>query len=293
MVLDIVPNHMALAGAANRWWWDVLENGPASRYAALLRHRLGGAGRAVGVHGARAGARRPLRPRARGRRAARSSARGGSFIVALRRPRAAAVAADASTTSLGRGRGAPGRRSSPSWPTASAASRRRGWPTARPWPSATTAKAALARRLRALREPTVGVAEARRRRASPRSTPTRTRSTRSSRRQNYRLAYWRTASEELDYRRFFDITTLVGLRVEDPDVFDDTHRLVLDLVRDGDVDGLRIDHVDGLRDPAGYLGAWLAAATGGAYTVVEKILGADERAAGDVAGGRHVRATTS
>ena len=69
------------------------------------------------------------------------------------------------------------------------------------------------------------------------------------RRQNYRLAYWRTASEELDYRRFFNIDTLVGVRVEDPDVFDSTHRLVLELVADGTVDGLRVDHVDGLRDP--------------------------------------------
>ena len=75
------------------------------------------------------------------------------------------------------------------------------------------------------------------------------------RRQNYRLAYWRTASEELDYRRFFNIETLVGVRVEDPEVFEETHALVLDLVRDGTVDGLRVDHVDGLRDPAGYLSA--------------------------------------
>src|SRR5690606_22701667 len=90
-------------------------------------------------------------------------------------------------------------------------------------------------------------------------------------RQNYRLAHWRTASEELDYRRFFNIENLVGVRVEDPEVFAETHRLVIDLVRDGSVDGLRIDHVDGLRLPAQYL-ARLAEATDGAYTVVEKIL---------------------
>ena len=95
------------------------------------------------------------------------------------------------------------------------------------------------------------------------------------RRQNFRLAYWRTASEELDYRRFFNIETLVGLRAEDEQVFEKTHRLVLQLVDDGTVDGLRVDHVDGLRDPEGYLGR-LSNATSGTYTVVEKILGHGE-----------------
>jgi (1->4)-alpha-D-glucan 1-alpha-D-glucosylmutase len=91
------------------------------------------------------------------------------------------------------------------------------------------------------------------------------------RRQNYRLAYWRTAAAELNYRRFFDIAALAGLRAEDPLVFADTHRLILGLVRDGVVDGLRVDHVDGLTDPAGYLER-LRDASGGAYVVVEKIL---------------------
>jgi (1->4)-alpha-D-glucan 1-alpha-D-glucosylmutase len=95
------------------------------------------------------------------------------------------------------------------------------------------------------------------------------------RRQNYRLAHWRTASEELNYRRFFDITTLAGLRSEDPQVFGDTHRLILAMVRDGTLDGLRVDHVDGLCDPAGYL-ARLREETGGSYVVVEKILEAGE-----------------
>jgi len=90
-------------------------------------------------------------------------------------------------------------------------------------------------------------------------------------RQHYRLAYWRVADEELNYRRFFDVGTLVAIRVEDPDVFHATHRLVLDLLADGTLDGLRIDHPDGLADPAGYL-ARLREATGGAWVVVEKIL---------------------
>ncbi len=93
--------------------------------------------------------------------------------------------------------------------------------------------------------------------------------------QNYRLAYWRVASDELDYRRFFDITTLVGVRVEQPSVFDDTHRLVLDLVRGGAISGLRIDHVDGLRDPFGYL-THLRTAAPDVWLIVEKILADDE-----------------
>ncbi|MFN2539094.1 MAG: malto-oligosyltrehalose synthase [Mycobacteriales bacterium] len=90
-------------------------------------------------------------------------------------------------------------------------------------------------------------------------------------RQHYRLADWRTASEESTHRRFFDVTDLVGLRVEDEAVFDATHALVLQQVRDGIVEGLRVDHPDGLADPGGYL-ARLAARTGGAWVVAEKIL---------------------
>jgi (1->4)-alpha-D-glucan 1-alpha-D-glucosylmutase len=70
--------------------------------------------------------------------------------------------------------------------------------------------------------------------------------------QAYRLAYWRTASHEINYRRFFDINTLAGLRVEVPEVFETTHRLLADLLRDNKVTGVRLDHPDGLFDPAHY-----------------------------------------
>ena len=90
-------------------------------------------------------------------------------------------------------------------------------------------------------------------------------------RQNYELVDWRRADSDLNYRRFFAINTLAGLRVEDPAIFDATHELVLELVRDGAVDGLRIDHPDGLADPKGYLDR-LAEASGNRWTVVEKIL---------------------
>jgi (1->4)-alpha-D-glucan 1-alpha-D-glucosylmutase len=93
--------------------------------------------------------------------------------------------------------------------------------------------------------------------------------------QHYRLSWWRDAAVELNWRRFFDISTLIGVRVEDQDVFDATHQVIVRLVAEGVVDGLRVDHPDGLADPRGYLRS-LAAATGGAWVVVEKILAADE-----------------
>ncbi|TCZ54277.1 malto-oligosyltrehalose synthase [Roseicella aquatilis] len=71
-------------------------------------------------------------------------------------------------------------------------------------------------------------------------------------RQHYRLAWWRAAADEINWRRFFDITSLAGMRVELPEVFDATHELILKLYAEGVVDGLRIDHVDGLADPRGY-----------------------------------------
>ncbi|MGZ4606061.1 MAG: malto-oligosyltrehalose synthase, partial [Blastococcus sp.] len=90
-------------------------------------------------------------------------------------------------------------------------------------------------------------------------------------RQHYELVDWRRADTDLNYRCFFAINTLAGLRVEDPAIFDATHELVLRLVADGAVDGLRIDHPDGLADPKGYLDR-LAEASGHRWTVVEKIL---------------------
>jgi (1->4)-alpha-D-glucan 1-alpha-D-glucosylmutase len=89
--------------------------------------------------------------------------------------------------------------------------------------------------------------------------------------QNYRLAYWKAADQQLGYRRFFDVNTLIGLRVEREHVFDETHALVLDWLRRGVLDGLRIDHPDGLRDPAQYLDR-LRQHAPDAWIVAEKIL---------------------
>jgi (1->4)-alpha-D-glucan 1-alpha-D-glucosylmutase len=108
------------------------------------------------------------------------------------------------------------------------------------------------------------------------------------REQHYRLAYWRVGSEEINYRRFFDVTDLVSLRMELPEVFEATHRLIFQRVREGRVTGLRIDHPDGLWDPQQYLvrlqqhGAKeLAAVNPSApqealYIVAEKILSGPE-----------------
>src|SRR6202000_2656468 len=71
--------------------------------------------------------------------------------------------------------------------------------------------------------------------------------------QHYLLAYWQNVNEEINYRRFFTINDLVGQRMPDPLVFDSTHALVFRMIEQGSLDGLRIDHIDGLRDPLGYL----------------------------------------
>jgi (1->4)-alpha-D-glucan 1-alpha-D-glucosylmutase len=70
--------------------------------------------------------------------------------------------------------------------------------------------------------------------------------------QAYRLGHWRIAADEINYRRFFDINELAALRMERPEVFEATHRLVLELAASGAIDGLRVDHPDGMADPAGY-----------------------------------------
>ncbi len=122
--------------------------------------------------------------------------------------------------------------------------------------------------------------------------------------QKYRLAYWRMASETINYRRFFDVTDLVGVRVENPEVFEARNRRTLDLIAEGKVTGLRIDHIDGLYDPVGHmrklqsrlavdrsplgvdgasedLSANGQRPTANFYIVVEKILSDDERLPAD------------
>jgi (1->4)-alpha-D-glucan 1-alpha-D-glucosylmutase len=103
-------------------------------------------------------------------------------------------------------------------------------------------------------------------------------------RQHYKLGQWRLASSEINYRRFFDVNTLAGLRVEDAGTFDAIHRLVKRLIADDRLQGLRLDHIDGLRDPAQYfqrLRRLIRDAQGDTaqpfYMVIEKILGEHEQ----------------
>jgi (1->4)-alpha-D-glucan 1-alpha-D-glucosylmutase len=103
-------------------------------------------------------------------------------------------------------------------------------------------------------------------------------------RQHYKLGHWRLASSDINYRRFFDINTLAGLRVEDTGTFESVHRLVKRLIAEGKLQGLRLDHIDGLRDPVQYfhrLRRLVRDAQGGRsqpfYVVIEKILGEHEK----------------
>ncbi|MGO9081965.1 MAG: malto-oligosyltrehalose synthase [Streptosporangiaceae bacterium] len=275
-VLDIVPNHMALAGRANAWWWDVLENGPSSRYAryfdidwdppqrkltaTVLMPVLGDYYGRVLEAGELTVARQdgsfvvryydheaPLSPRTLD----------GLLGAAARHARSA----DLAVLAAAHAQLPHAILTDP----AAVAERHRG-------------KEELRERLTALcrEQPAVAAAidaEVAKLNADPDALD------RLLDRQNYHLAYWGTAAEELSYRRFFNIQTLAGLRIEDPDVFADTHRLILGLAADGTLDGLRIDHVDGLADPEGYL-ARLRQATGGIYVVVEKILAGGEQLPG-------------
>jgi (1->4)-alpha-D-glucan 1-alpha-D-glucosylmutase len=93
--------------------------------------------------------------------------------------------------------------------------------------------------------------------------------------QHYRLAYWRTADQDLGYRRFFDVNSLIGVRVERPHVFEATQRRVLDWLKDGTLDGIRVDHPDGLRDPQQYFER-LRSRAPDAWILGEKILEPEE-----------------
>jgi (1->4)-alpha-D-glucan 1-alpha-D-glucosylmutase len=90
--------------------------------------------------------------------------------------------------------------------------------------------------------------------------------------QHYRLTHWRSASSEINYRRFFDINSLAAIRIEDPDVFAMVHETVFELVRENRIQGLRIDHIDGLSDPRAYISALQRELGPGFYIVAEKIL---------------------
>ena len=192
LIVDIVPNHMAV-GAENAWWFDVLKRGTDSRYARyfdidwdaedpelrgkVLLPFLGNSLRDTLAAGEITLAGRP----------------GGGFVAQyFGQPFPIAARDDAEIERLS--------------------------------PSAFDASKAGGRdRLQQLLE-----------------------------RQNYRLAWWRVAADEINWRRFFDINELAGLRMENPETFEDAHALIFRLYAEGLIDGVRVDHVDGLADPAAY-----------------------------------------
>lgn len=203
LIIDIVPNHMGVAGDENLWWMDVLEHGQASRYAPVFdidwRERV-----VLPVLGS------PL-PEALANGAVKLVARGEGQGVQLY--------------------------DGPIYPLRS--------------------DVPLSGDLAALLD-----------------------------QQHYRLTYWRAANDVLNWRRFFSINELAGVRIEDPAVFDLTHKLYFDLYERGLIDGVRVDHVDGLTDPAGYCRTLRERFDAidpdrHAYIVVEKIVAAEEPFATD------------
>ncbi|MBO0728939.1 MAG: malto-oligosyltrehalose synthase, partial [Acidimicrobiaceae bacterium] len=276
-LLDIVPNHMAVGGRENAWWWDVLENGPASLYAShfdvdwdppesKLRNTV-----LLPVLGDQYG-------RVLEAGELRVEREDGGFVVRyfdhvfpVAPPSIGSLLSDAATglpegelrdqvESLATAFG----RLPPATDTDAASVHERH-----------RDKEILRQRLAelVLEIPDVSAVIDAACEALNRDTDA---FDALMERQNYRLAWWRTADEELDYRRFFDINNLAAIRVEEPEVFADSHELVLSWLRHGEIDGLRVDHIDGLYDPGGYLER-LTAVAPGAWVVVEKVLEGDER----------------
>ena len=270
LIVDIVPNHMGIGGADNAWWFDVLEWGEASPYAAYfdinwdpLREDLKGRV-LLPVLGDQYGA-----VLERGEIALRFDPREGEFsawyynhrfpISPLSYPdvlrHAGEAAGELQREFVGLRRLEAGAQRC----QAAELKRRLADAAANPKTAEAIATAvdgfagdpgrpASFRRLHRLLE-----------------------------QQAYRIANWRVAAEEINYRRFFNINDLAGLRIELPELFEATHRLVFGMVDRGQVEGLRIDHIDGLFDPAAYCGALRERVGDEVYISVEKILARYER----------------
>lgn len=271
-ILDIVPNHMAITGRENPWWWDVLQNGPSSAYAAYFdvdweppEHRIHnillmpvladqygvvlaegklkigreGADFVVGFDNRTF----PLAPRSLRLILSAAARIYSSDLLAYLSDAFAELPAAGSTD------------------RASITRRNRD-------------RSLMVTMLAKLMhdDPVIATAIDR---AIEQINSDAAQLHEVLEAQNYRLADWRMAARDLGYRRFFDISTLVGLRMENVQVFEATHALTLKWVNEGRLSGLRIDHIDGLRDPIGYLER-LRAAAPNAWIVAEKILADDE-----------------
>jgi (1->4)-alpha-D-glucan 1-alpha-D-glucosylmutase len=228
LIVDIVPNHMAV-GSDNAWWMDVLTYGRRSRYAKIFDIDWD-----------------TPDPRRRGK----------VLLPVLGRPYGEALAAGEIRVDARDGSAPAVRYFDKSFPLSSETAIDVASKAAAFDPSSEPGRACLHRLLEA---------------------------------QHYRLAWWRCANDEINWRRFFDINELAAIRVEDDEVFEAVHGRILEFYAQGLIDGLRIDHVDGLALPGDYcrkLRERLCAlegmrpsgsAVGPAYFIVEKILARDER----------------
>ena len=221
IVLDIVPNHMAVGGADNPYWLDLLEKGPDSAFADFFDVDFAAPGMKGKILAPFLGV------------SYEEALRGGDLVVAPREGGAFALFYNEHCFPLRE--------------MDQAAIRAEGVAAFRD-----------VARLHALVQA-----------------------------QHYRLAHWRTANDSLNFRRFFEITTLAGVRIERPHAFEKVHALPLALYAQGLIDGVRVDHVDGLTDPAAYCarlsdalearrGERPEGRRGAAYVIVEKILAGDE-----------------
>ena len=272
-IVDIVPNHMAITGHHNRWWWDTLENGQASRYAPYfdidwnspeerLRNRIllpvlsdhyGQVLAAGEIRLERQEGHFLFRYRDQTFPAAPESLAGLLSRAADREP----------SSELGFLADALARlRQSPDKEYSSLLLHDRNKEVLRNLLTRLCAEQPkVAQRIdQAVQEANQNVDEL----------------DAVLSQQHYRLSRWRTAESELVYRRFFDINSMVGIRIENEYVFADTHRLILEWVKSGQVDGLRVDHPDGLQNPRQYFQR-LSAAAPNTWIVAEKILAPDER----------------
>lgn len=300
-VLDLVPNHMGIARSANPWWLDVLENGPSSRYAHFfditwrpLKDELADKV-LIPTLGDQYGA-------VLDRKELQLAYRDGAFVVCYFDDwfplapdtfgRMLAPALDAWVAEDGDQLDPRDVDELRSIITAAAHLPSRSAGDAESVATRAREKEIVKRRLSALVDRCPSLLE------RIKATLTWFNGVKEQPRsfdpldallseQSYRLAHWRTASEEINYRRFFDVNQLAALRMEDPDVFDEVHRFVFELIGKGAATGLRVDHVDGLFAPGDYLRrlqSRAAAALGlpdappsPLFVVVEKILGAEER----------------
>lgn len=266
-ILDIVPNHMAI-GPGNRNWWDVLENGPSSRFATWFD---------IDWHSSEVRLQNKVLIPVLGDQYGRALAAGqiqiardnGSFRVSYTdhryplAPRSLPLILEraaryTSSTTLSFLADSLSRLPMPEAnDTEGILSRHRDKEVIfglmqRFWEEHTQASQAIENAIRDLNADHDALDEL-------------------LNLQHYRLAYWRTADQELGYRRFFDVNTLIGLRVEREHVFNATHKRVLEWLGEGVLDGVRVDHPDGLRDPLQYFSR-LRQRAPGAWIIGEKIL---------------------